>query len=186
MIEYFPLMHKGGAEEYFDSLILNFSGNLTAFLYYGSSERNVSSGTREKKAAADIINNCKDIPFEEVSKSIASVMNDSSEYMVIRISDSKVESDCRGKVNGYLLKKGEIKRLPNGMIRPDVDDRIVVGTAAFYKKLSLPAILADSMVSISAEEWMDNMICRISEKTMLAEGNLTALTLMVRAEDIRV
>lgn len=186
MIEYFPLMHKGGAEEYFDSLILNFSGSLTAFLYYGSSERNVSSGTREKKAAADLINNCKDVPFAELCRSIEEVMKDDSEYMVIRVSDTSVESECRGKVNGYLLKKGEIKRLPNGLIKPDSDDRIVCGTAAFYKKLSLPAILSDSMVSISAEEWMDNMICRISEKTMLAEGNLTALTLMVRPEDIRI
>mgnify|MGYP003303073961 CR=1 FL=1 len=34
----------------------------------------------------------------------------------------------------------------------------------------------------SSEEWMDNLVCRISERNQLSEGNLTAVTLIVRKD----
>ena len=45
------------------------------------------------------------------------------------------------------------------------------------------AILSDAVVADSAEEWMDNLVCRISDKNRLGDGNLTAVTMIVRSGD---
>ena len=57
----------------------------------------------------------------------------------------------------------------------------------FFKFLTKEAILADAVTSISAEEWMDFLVSRISDINMLKGDNLSAVTFIVRnTEDIRI
>ena len=184
MIEYYTFMHRGGAEDYLDNVYINHGESLTAFLYYGSSDKTSEVLNNEARIAGGVVSAGRDRPFSDIISDIGNLMGKESEYLVIRVSDSEVNIDSNGGVYAYIIKKGEVKRLPNGTIRLDNEDRIVCGTTRFYAKLSEPAIFTDATISFSSEEWMDFMICRISEQTMLSEGNLTAITFVVRNKSL--
>ena len=74
-----------------------------------------------------------------------------------------------------------------GLQKIDNEDRIIFATDRFFRYLNKEAILADAVTSISAEEWMDFMINRISDINMLKGDNLSAITFIVRnTENVRV
>ena len=83
----------------------------------------------------------------------------------------------------YIVQNGELKMLPNGMTSLEDGDRVICCTGEFMRSLNDIAILSDAVISDSAEEWMDNLVCRISDKNRLSEGNLTAVTMIVRSGD---
>ena len=103
--------------------------------------------------------------------------------MLIRIDDKHIEIERHGKVYAYIVQNGELKMLPNGMTSLEDEDRVICCSGEFLKCLNEIAILSDAVVSESAEEWMDNLVCRISDKNRLSEGNLTAVTMIVRSGD---
>ncbi|MBR6880508.1 MAG: hypothetical protein IKN14_05455 [Clostridiales bacterium] len=186
MIEYYTLMHRGGRDDYLDNVYINHGEKLTAFLYYGSSDRTTEVRSNEAKLAGAVVSGGRGRPFDEIASDVAMYMGNESEYLLIRISNEEVMIDSRGGVYAMIAKKGDVRRLPNGLMKLDNGDRIVCGTTRFYKKLTKPAIYTDAMISFSSEEWMDFMVCRISEQTMLSEGNLTAITFIVRNDEIRI
>jgi len=181
LIEYYSFMHNGGAEEYTDNIFLNYGPVLTVLICYVSNkpeeERNSFEG------AGGIISSCRDRTFDEVSEMIARVASPDSEYLLFRITDKACKIERHGGIIPYIVKNGELKVLPNGLFGLENDDRIICATTAFYDTLSSTAILADAVTAMSCEEWMDNLVCRISDSNMLSCGNLTAVNFIVRSED---
>ena len=181
MIEYYTIKHKGGEEEYNDRLFMNYSSTVTLMILYSSKSRKFYGPHSEAIEAK--IRECTGKEFDEVIGETEKMVPDDCDYMLININDDRIKVDRHGRVYAYIVKNGELKLLPNGTFSLEDEDRIVCGTYSFFDRLSDPAILADALTSISSEEWMDNLICRISEQTMLAADNLTAVTMIVRSDD---
>jgi len=186
MIEYYTLMHKGNAEEYTDNIFMNFDSTVTVLIIYSSKEDSPEFTEDDKSRISSMITGCRGIPFDEISKALERDIAQGIDYMLIHINDSMINIERHGSIFAGIVKNGELKRLPNGPFSIEDDDRVVCGTSEFFKYLSYPAVLSDALTAESSEEWMDNMVCRISEQNMLAEGNLTAVTLIVRKDDIKV
>lgn len=187
MIEYYTLMHKGDSEEYTDNIFMNFDSTVTVLMIYSSREGSPEFSEEDKSKISSLITGCRGVPFDEISKILERDIKPGIDYMLIHINDSMINIERHGAIYAGIVKNGELKRLPNGPFSIEDDDRVVCGTAEFIKYLSYPAILSDALTAESSEEWMDNMVCRISEQNMLAEGNLTAVTLIVRKdENVRV
>lgn len=181
MIEYYTFMHKGGADEYLDNIYMNYGPTLVALIHYGSKPDSVDVDQFIKCGAA--ILNSQNKNWEEMSENIASLSPENNDYLLLKISDTKVRIERHGDIIPYIVKTGELKALPNGVYHLEDEDRIVCATSRFYKTLSDVAILADAMTSINCEEWMDFMVNRISERNMLSCGNLTAINFIVRSDE---
>ena len=187
MIEYYTLMHKGSKDEYTDNIFMNFGSTVTVLMLSDSGEDPIPLPEEVKTRVSTYITACRGIPFEEVSTKLKGYIPVGTDYMLIHINDTSINIERHGQIYASIVKRGEIKMLPNGPFSIEDDDRVVCGTAEFFKYLSKPAILSDALTAESCEEWMDNLVCRISDKTHLAEGNLTAVTLIVRKdESIRI
>ena len=186
MIEYYTLMHKGDAEEYTDNIFMNFGSTVTVLIIYSSKEGAPEFKYDDKAKISSMITGCRGVPFDTISKILERDIAEGIDYMLIHINDSMINIERHGSIIAGIVKNGELKRLPNGPFSIEDEDRVVCGTAEFFKYLSSPAILSDALTADSSEEWMDNMVCRISEQNMLAEGNLTAVTLIVRKDDVKV
>lgn len=174
-------MHNGGAERYDDNIFLNYGPVLTVLICYGS-----RSSDEEKDAfegAGGIISSGRDRTFDEISELVSRTAKAESEYLLLRITDKAIRIERHGGIIPYIIKNGELRVLPNGIFGLENDDRIICGTTAFYETLTLPAILSDGVTAISCEEWMDNLVCRISDANMLSCGNLTAVDFIVRSEE---
>ena len=182
MIEYYTLMHKGNCDEYTDNIFMNFGSTVTVLMIYNG-ENELPLSEEEKTRVSTYITGCRGIPFDEVSSKLTEYLPQGTAYMLIHINDTLINIERHGQIYASIVKKGEIKLLPNGPFSIEDDDRVVCGTAEFFKYLSQPAILSDGLTAESSEEWMDNLVCRISDRNHLAEGNLTAVTLIVRKDD---
>ncbi|HAW16209.1 MAG: hypothetical protein IJ869_01810 [Clostridiales bacterium] len=181
MIEYYTIKHRGGEEEYTDNLFMNYGSTMTIMLLYSS--RSEEFAKPHALMIEEAIKNCHGKDFGDLMKEIAKIVPGDLDYFLLQATDDWIKTDRHGKVYAYIVKNGELKLLPNGQFGLEDEDRIVCGTYSFFEKLSDPAILSDASTSISSEEWMDNLICRISEQTMLAGDNLTAVTMIVRSDD---
>ncbi|MCQ2503802.1 MAG: hypothetical protein MJ103_01055 [Saccharofermentans sp.] len=181
MIEYYTLMHKGNCDEYTDNIFMNFGSTVTVLIIYNG-ENELPLNEDEKTRVSTYITGCRGIPFQEVSAKLKEYLPEGTAYMLIHINDSLINIERHGQVYASIIKNGEIKLLPNGPFSIEDDDRVVCGTAEFFRYLSQPAILSDAITAESSEEWMDNLVCRISERNQLSEGNLTAVTLIVRKD----
>lgn len=184
MIENYILMHKGGQEEYRDNIFVNYSKSLTVAILY--LQEGAGLPVADEASVSDLIQRSSRMRFTDLSESVFPVLRDFRNYMLIRIDDSSIEIDRHGKVFAYIVQKGELKMLPNGMTSIDDGDRVICCTGEFMRCLTEVAILADAVSSGSAEEWMDNLVCRISDRNRLSEGNLTAVTMIVRSGDVPV
>ena len=189
MIEYYTLMHKGGKEDYTDRIFLNYSDKITVLILNTSealekakNDTEILRITETGKISGSIVNSSSDIPFEPLRDYLEEMLND-IDHVLLRIDDGMINVSRHGKVYVMIAKDGELKRLPNGKFGLDNGDMFVCGTYEFFKYLSNPAVLSDALISDSSEEWMDNMVCRISDQNMLSEGNLTAVTFIVRGEE---
>lgn len=190
MIEYYTLMHKGGNEEYTDNIFLNFGSSLTVLILNTSTALQQVDDDTEKlrlvengKIAGSVVNSASDLPFEPLRDFLNETILPSTDHMLIRIKDDMIQVDRKGKIYAKIVKDGDLKLLPNGRFGLENEDRVVCGTGEFFKHLSNPGVLSDALISESCKEWMDNMVCRISEQNMLAEGDLTAVTFIVRGDE---
>ncbi len=181
MIENYILMHKGGQEEYRDNIFVNYSSSLTMAILYLPSESEFS--VSDEASVAALVQSSSKMSFNGLSESIYPILTDLKNYMLIRIDDKTIQIERHGKVYAYIVQNGELKMLPNGLTSLEDEDRIICCTAEFMKCLNDIAILSDAVASDSAEEWMDNLVCRISDRNRLSEGNLTAVTMIVRSSD---
>ncbi len=181
MIENYILMHKGGQEEYRDNVFVNYSSALTMAILYLPSESDFS--VADEASISALIKTSSKLRFRDLAESSYPILINLHNYMLIRIDDKSIEIDRNGKVYAYIVQNGELKMLPNGKTSLEDNDRVICCTGEFMRCLNDIAVLSDAVVSESAEEWMDNLICRISDKNRLAEGNLTAVTMIVRSGD---
>lgn len=182
MIEYYTFKHPGGEESYEDEVYLTIVPHVTIAIFYGSKLGETRS--QSAKIFSDILageNAQKD--FRLMAEEIEQNIPDNAEYIALRITDEQFDSVRRGGVCAKILKNGELKSLPNGIFRLENEDRIVCATDNFFKQMSDEGIIADASCSLSCEEWMDNMVTRISDSNRLICGNLSAVTLIVRSED---
>ena len=102
------------------------------------------------------------------------------EYLVLRIDDSlKVDSLRRGQVLACIANNGEMMTLPNGIYGLKEGDMIVCSVKNFYSNLTNEGMLADALISSDCNEWMDYMVRRVSDKTELLCGNLSAVCIKV-------
>jgi len=180
MIENYMLMHKGGLNDYTDSIFVNYASTLTMVVIYTPQDTKLS--LIEEANVKGLIQSSGKMKFEEVSKMLTPILEKKS-YMFIRVDDKEIITERHGKVYASIVKSGELLMLPNGKFSLEDEDRIICFTEEFKKHITDLQMLADALTCDNAEEWMDNMICRISDKNRLSEGNLTAVTMIVRSGD---
>ena len=174
-------MHKGGQEEYRDSVFVNYSSALTIALLYLPSEEEFS--VADEAAVSALVQGSSKMRFTDLSESIYPILTNLKNYMLIRIDDKYINIERHGRVYAYIVQNGELKMLPNGMTSLEDGDRVICCTGEFMRSLNDIAILSDAVISDSAEEWMDNLVCSISDSNRLSEVNLTAVTMIVRSGD---
>lgn len=185
MIENYILMHKGGQEEYTDNVFVDYASALTMAILYCPPESKLP--VNDEASVAALVHGSSKMRFIDLSESVYPILTELKNYMLIRVDDKKIMLERHGKVYAYIVKNGELMSLPNGQYSLENEDRIICCTCEFTKSLSDTAILSDALTCESAEEWMDNLVCRISDKNRLSEGNLTAVTMIVRSgEDIKL
>lgn len=179
MIEYYTFKHNGDSETYDDEILMTIIPAMTMVLYYGSNlTQQVKEVTEKIAKVFDAVSNQAD--FGVISEAFENNVPSVADYMVIRLSNDKVESYKHGEVFAKIVMKGELRNLPNGMFGLSVGDRIVFGTGNFYAKLTDEAVLSDALVSENCSEWMNLMVRRISDANELRCGNLTAINIIVK------
>lgn len=180
MIEYYTLMHKGGQEEYEDNIFLNYAATLTMLILFSSKDE--SFDLAHSISINSLINSCSDMTMEELSEDLHKEITADSNYLLLRIDDKHIEIERRGGVYARIIKRGEVINLSNGYFSLEDGDQICCGTSTFFNYISNVALIADAMTSISSEEWMDSMCCRISDINQFSEGNISAITMIVRED----
>lgn len=186
MIETFSFSHSGGLPEYLDKVYVSYGKYTYAIIVNGMN--NLESRNRVAKAIHDTFdNNVDNYTFSDISNEINSKVRSNDEFLVVRINDESIITEQHGGTRGYLIHDGNIVRLTNGLIKLQNEDRLIIGTDRFFSTLTDEMVLVDSLTSFSAEEWMDFLVCRISEVNMLSGTNLSAVTIIVRnTENVRL
>ncbi|MBO7452342.1 MAG: hypothetical protein J6U54_18590 [Clostridiales bacterium] len=186
MIETYTFTHKGGLEEYDDEVFVGFGSFTVAVVVNGNGDKDMCR--RVSLAVNRILkNDFENMSFDDITYLISKLVKYGDEYTVIRITDDEIETEQHGAIKVFIVHDGDIKQITNGLSKINNEDRIICGTDRFFKYLSSDAILADALSSISAEEWMDFLISRISDRTMLKGDNLSAVTFIVRnTENIKL
>jgi|GEM_PF-2801157 len=175
MIEYSCLKHKGNAEVYSDEVYISIIPHLTIAILYGS-EMGEKAGNASL-ILGDLVSG-DEIPFDELTELAEIHLPDEAQYLILRVEGDFINIRKKGKLFSMIMKDGQMKELPNGVFGLAAGDRIVCGTENFYKYLTSEGILADCLVSSDCEEWKDLVTRRISDKTELLCGNLSAVFLM--------
>ena len=182
MIEYYLFTHKGGQPQYKDEVIPIVSPELAIGILSSS-----LLGEKCDVAARvfkDIMSSkMMEMELSDICAEMDKHLPDNAEYMIFRINDNRIESLRRGNVYGKIVKDGELKVLPNGVLSLEDEDRIICANEEFFRELVDEEILADSLFAESSQEWMNYMVRRISDVNWLSEGNMSAVTLIVRSSD---
>ena len=186
MIEAYSFSHGGGLEEYNDEVFLGFGAFTVSVIVNGNDDAECRK--RESYVASKIFKtDFKRFTFDDLSYLIFRNVRRSDEYLLTGITDEKLETEIHGGIRGFIIRDGEIWNVTNGVIALENEDRILFATDRFLETLSYEAILADAVTSISAEEWLHFLVCRISDATRLKGKNLSAVAFIVRkTEDVRV
>ncbi|MCR4689453.1 MAG: hypothetical protein K5745_07895 [Saccharofermentans sp.] len=180
MIEYYQFKHNGGRDEYKDAIFLSIVPSMTFAVLYGSGMEDGAGealNVLSKVFAGDEVQ----LEFDKLDKLVFDRMPKDAQYMLLRIKNESVECSKYGGVSAKIVMGGEMRLLPNGYFGLNAGDRIVCGTDNFIGNLSDEAIIADALVAENSSEWMNYMVRRISDINELTCGNLTALTLKVKA-----
>ena len=182
MIEYYIFKHKGGQPQYLDAVVSVPNPELSMGII--ASEKLGENAQTSKKIFSEIMRSefiTREVHeiVEEVDKHI----NDKAEYMIFRITDTSIDSMRKGGVYGKIVKNGELKVLPNGILHLEDEDRIICATEEFFSFLEDEEILVDSLFAESCQEWMSYMVRRISDVNWLSGKNLSAVTLIVRSSE---
>ena len=176
MIEYYTFKHRGDSLEFLDEVYLTLIPHMTVAIFYGS---HLDEGARSQTLLfSELLNSDEgQKSISELNNVMASFLDESSEYLLLRSVDDGIECFRRGEVCAKIVRNGMVSILPNGFFRLTSDDRLVCATSNFYKYLTDEGILADALVSETCSEWMNMMIRRIYDQTQLKCGNLSAVTL---------
>lgn len=182
MIEYYLFMHKGGESSYRDGVFPIPNPDLFVGIIAG--DKMGPEGEGAVKTFREVLgSDINSSPLAEIEKELNRCLPENAEYMIFRISDTRIDSLRRGKCYGQIVKNGELKVLPNGVLNLEDEDRIICATEEFFSHIPDEAILSDSLFAESSQEWMEFMIQRISDVNWLAGKNLSAVTLIVRSSD---
>lgn len=186
MIETYSFSHNGGLEEYNDEVFVGFGSFTVAVVVNGMNDKEMCR--RVSLAVSRVLRtDFEHMSFDDITYIISKIVKHNDEYAIIRITDNEIETEQHGGIKAFIIKDGDIKQITNGLMKISNEDRIICGTDRFFKFLTKEAILADAVTSISAEEWMDFLVSRISDINMLKGDNLSAVTFIVRnTEDIRI
>jgi len=179
MIEYYTFEHRGEADDYNDRIFMSMSSSVTMALVFGSS---MESGREEAfevfgKYFSEI---GEKVDFLMLADEISKQIGPECQYLILEICNNQIAALKYGNVNAKIVMGGELRDLPNGVFGLSEGDKIICATSNFYKYLSDEAILCDAVVSDSCYEWMSFLVRRISDKTELCCGNLTAVTFTVK------
>ena len=176
MIEYYTFKHRGYSLEYRDEIFLRLVPSITVAIFNGNklesapkSQSLLFSEILSSEEGRKNLNDLNDI-FEDC-------LDDKSEYLILRVINNGIESIRRGDVCAKIVSKGQISLLPNGFYGLSPEDRIICATENFFDNITDEGILADALVADSCNEWMNMLIRRISDRTQLKCGNLSAVTL---------
>ena len=186
MIETYSFSHSGGLEEYNDEVFVGFGSFTVAVVINGMNDHEMCR--RVSLAVSRVLkNDFENMTFDDITYIISKIVKHNDEYAIIRITDNEIELEQHGGIKAFIVKDGDLKQLTNGMMKIENEDRIICGTDRFFRYLTKEAILADAVTSISAEEWMDFLVSRISDVNMLKGDNLSAVTFIVRnTENVRI
>ena len=180
MIEYYSLMYKGDKELYEDNTFIHFDSTITMLILFSGDEHLYDF--THSVAVNSLISSCRGKDILSIRDELHTLVPDTCDYLLLQINDMQINTIRRGRVYAKIIKRGEVRLLPNGKFNLEAEDRIICGTYSFFKELSDTAVLCDAITAISAEEWMDYMVCRISEKTFLLGDNLSAISIIVRED----
>lgn len=180
MIEYYTLSHKGGQEEYRDNIFMDYAKQLTMLMLFSSKDENFTLANGISANA--LITGSASVSLEKLIEKIEKEIPPTCNYLLLRIDDKHTDIHRRGSVYAKIIKRGEIITLSNGFHSLEDGDQICCGTKEFFKNITDNALLADAMTSISSEEWMDYLCCRVSEATHFEGENLSAVTMIVRED----
>ena len=179
MIDYACFKHKGNAENYYDEVFVSELPFFTAAVFCGKEEYiNTLSCAF---VLSEVLKDSKEgDQFETICAALDEKIPEDIEYLVLRIDDSlKVDSLRRGQVLACIANNGEMMTLPNGIYGLKEGDMIVCSVKNFYSNLTNEGMLADALISSDCNEWMDYMVSRVSDKTELLCGNLSAVCIKV-------
>ena len=145
MIEYYTFKHRGDALDYQDEVFLRLVPSLTVAIFFGS---NLAIAPKSQALLFSEILNSEEggRSIDFLSADFDECLDEESEYLILRVLDNGVECYRRGGVYAKIIKDGQIKVLPNGFFGMSKDDKIVVGTAKFFKFLTDEGVLADALV----------------------------------------
>lgn len=186
MLETYSFMHPGNKPEYIDSITVGYAGYTMCGMVDG--RVNSAKAPLISSAIKNIMKSAVDgsdfaSVLDSINEEVYQIAKKDASYMIIRLSDNDVEINKYGDFNCYLIRNGEILDIPNGKLSLLDDDRMLFCTSTFMTFLNREAILADSLTSISSEEWIQYLVARISDANMLMCDNLTALAIIVRQSD---
>ncbi|SCW40609.1 hypothetical protein SAMN02910456_00957 [Ruminococcaceae bacterium YRB3002] len=184
MIEYYLFTHKGGRAQYLDEVFPVVNPELS-FGILSSAKLGDKAALAGRRFKEILSSSLIELELPALCAEIDRNMPDNAEYMIFRISDERIVSLRRGNVYGKIVKEGELKVLPNGVLSLEDEDRIICGNEEFFRHLEDEEILADSLFAESSQEWMNYMVRRISDINWLSEGNMSAVTLIVRSSVVK-
>ena len=142
------------------------------------------TGEVTSRGKVDIKKIVKDTKEDDKLEDICTVLEEKIpediEYLILRIDQTlKADSLRRGQVRAYIVNNGEMMILPNGIFGLKEGDMLVCAVKNFYSNLTNEGMLSDDLISSDCNEWMDYMIRRVSDKTELLCGNLSAVCIRV-------
>ncbi len=179
MVEYACFKHKGNAENYCDEVFLAESPCFTVAIFCGKEEY-INSLSCSFQLSEILKDTTEDDDLEPICKDLNEKIPEDIEYLILRI-DSKLQVNTlrRGGVLAWIVNNGEMMTLPNGIYGLKEGDMLVCAVKNFYSNLTNEGMLSDALISSDCNEWMDYMIRRVSDKTELLCGNLSAVCIRV-------
>lgn len=179
MVDYACFKHKGNAENYCDEVFLAESPCFTVAIFCGKEEY-INSLSCSFQLSEILKDTKEDDDLEPICDSLNEKIPEDIEYLILRIdSNLQVNTLRRGGVLAWIVKNGEMMTLPNGIYGLKEGDMLVCAVKNFYSNLTNEGMLSDALISSDCNEWMDYMIRRVSDKTELLCGNLSAVCIRV-------
>lgn len=179
MIDRACFKHKGNAEHYCDEVFLSEAPCFVAAVFCGKEEY-INSLSCSFVLSEILKDSKEDDSLEQICKVLEEKIPEDVEYLILRIDGHlKADSLKRGQVRAFIVNNGEMMILPNGIFGLKEGDMLVCAVKNFYSNLTNEGMLSDALISSDCSEWMDYMIRRVSDKTELLCGNLSAVCIRV-------
>lgn len=179
MIDRACFKHKGNAEHYCDEVFLSESPCFVAAVFCGKEEY-INSLSCSFVLSEILKDSSAEDKLEDICLSLEEKIPEDVEYLILRIDQSlMVDSFKRGQVRAFIVNNGEMMILPNGVYGLKEGDMLLLAVRNFYSNLTNEGMLSDALISSDCNEWMDYLVRRVSDKTELLCGNLSAVCIRV-------